>query len=292
MALERPWLIDTHCHIDGPSFDTERGAMLQRMHDKRIFGITIGTTLGNSERAIALAEQHEGLWASVGLHPEHLSSNFHDPEEGEQPEKTFDRERLERIARSSLKVVAIGETGIDLYRIDANRSREEAQAAQEASFIAHMDVAEELGLPVVIHCREALGRLAELLEERLKAGHIFSGVVHSFTGTWEEAERLIGLGCYIALNGIVTFPPKKTADPARSLDRTIKQIPLDRLLLETDSPFLAPVPHRGERNEPTWVEDVAQYVAGVRGIELDELARITTANAARLFRLLVKELIQ
>ncbi|MBP9762150.1 TatD family hydrolase [Patescibacteria group bacterium] len=283
MALEKPWLIDTHCHIDGPSFDAERPALLQRMQDKRIFGITIGTTLGNSERAITLAEQHEGIWASVGLHPEHLSSSFHDPEEGERAEKTFDRERLERIARSSSKVVAIGETGIDLYRIDADRPREEAQAAQESSFIAHLEVAEALGLPVVIHCREALGRLAELLEERLKAGHVFSGVVHSFTGTLEEAERLLGLGCYIALNGIATFPPKKTADPARSLDRTIERIPLDRLLLETDSPFLAPVPHRGERNEPTWVEDVATYIAEKRGIPLDLLAKTTTDNAYRLF---------
>ncbi len=285
MALERPWLVDTHCHIDGPGFAPEREALLQRLREKKIWAITIGTTLTSSERAIAFAEQHEGIWASIGLHPEHLSSSFHDPEEGDVPEKTLDHERLERLARSSSKVVAIGETGIDLYRIDADRSREEAQAAQEASFVAHLDVAEMLELPVVIHCREALGRLAELLEERLKAGHVFSGVVHSFTGTWEEAKRLIDLGCYIALNGIVTFPPKKTADPERSLDRTIVTIPLDRLLLETDAPFLAPVPHRGKRNEPTWIEEVARYVAQKRGMEVNELAMVTTQNAVRLFRL-------
>lgn len=289
MALEKPWLIDTHCHIDAPGFAPEREALLQRLRQKRIYGITIGTTLASSERAIAFAERYEGIWASVGLHPEHLSSSFHDPEEGDEPEKVLDRGRLERVARSSLKVVAIGETGIDLYRIDEDRSREEAQRLQEESFIAHMDVAEVLGLPVVIHCREALGRLAEMLEERLKAGHTFSGVVHSFTGTWEEADRLIKLGCYIALNGIATFPPKKTADPARSLDRTIAAIPLDRLLLETDAPFLAPVPYRGKKNEPAWVEEVAKYVAEKRGVSLDELAQITTKNAYRLFTRLHQE---
>lgn len=284
MALGKPWLIDTHCHIDAPAFIPECEALLGRLREKNIFGITIGTTLTSSERAVRFAEEHQDIWASVGLHPEHLSSSFHDPEEGDVLETSLDREKLECLARSSKKVVAIGETGLDLYRVDADRSKEAAQQAQEESFIQHLDVAEALELPVVIHCREALGRLAELIEERLATGHKFAGVVHSFTGTWEEAERLIGLGCYIALNGIATFPPKKTADPERSLDRTIKAIPLDRLLLETDSPFLAPVPYRGKRNEPAWVEEVAKYVASVRGIALDDLALQTTANAYRLFR--------
>lgn len=283
MALATPWLIDTHCHIDFSGYAEEQAAVFERMRQKGIYGITIGTTLSGSERAIAFAEQHDGIWASVGLHPEHLSSSFHDAEEGEEPEYTLDPLRLEKIAASSPKVVAIGETGIDLYRIDEDRSREEAQRAQEASFIVHMDLAERMGLPVVIHCREALGRLAEMIEERLKTGHTFSGVVHSFTGTWEEADRLLRLGCYIALNGIATFPPKKTADPARSLDHTIKNIPLDRLVLETDSPFLAPMPHRGKRNEPSWVEEVARYVAHTRGISIEELAHQTTENAYRLF---------
>ncbi len=283
MALAKPWLIDTHCHIDAPGFIPECEALLGRLREKRIFGITIGTTLASSERAIRFAEQYEGIWASVGLHPEHLSSSFHDPEEGEVLETSLDRARLEELAKSSKKVVAIGETGLDLYRVDADRSKEAAQQAQEEAFIEHLDVAEALELPVVIHCREALRRLAEIIEQRLATGHKFSGVVHSFTGTWEEAERLIGLGCYIALNGIATFPPKKTADPLRSLDRTIQAIPLDRLLLETDSPFLAPVPYRGKRNEPAWVEEVAKYVATVRGISVDELAEQTTNNAYRLF---------
>ncbi len=282
MALAKPWLIDTHCHLDFGNYADDQAAVLERLREKRIYGITIGTSLAGSERAIQFAEQHEGVWASVGLHPEHLSSSFHDEEEGET-EHELDVARLERIAFSSPKVVAIGETGIDLYRIDEDRSREEAQRLQEESFVVHMNVAEKLGVPVVIHCREALGRLAEMIEDRLKTGHVFAGVVHSFTGTWEEAERLLKLGCYIALNGIATFPPKKTADPARSLDRTIIAIPLDRLLLETDAPFLAPVPHRGQRNEPAWVEDTAKYVAEKRGIALDELAQITTENAYRLF---------
>lgn len=285
MALISPKLVDTHCHLHAPSYKPELPVLLQHIQDEQMWVITIGTNLSSSEQAIALAEAHEGIWASVGLHPEHLSSSFHDPDEGEIPEHSLDVERLRQLARSSPKVVALGETGLDLFRIDEGRSREEAQRDQEASFVAHLDIAEELSLPVVIHCREALGRLAEIIEERLKNNHPFSGVVHSFTGTWEEAERLIKLGCYIALNGIATFPPKKTADPARSLDRTILNIPLERLLLETDAPFLAPVPYRGKRNEPAWVSEVAKYVALKRGVELEVLQKVTTENAQRLFNL-------
>ena len=288
MALDltsHPWLVDTHCHLHFPKSYPDVVEVYARMRSKNLWGITVGTMLDNSAKAIAYAEAHEGIWASVGLHPEHLSSSYHDPDEGDVVETTVDSEALRTLAQSSKKVVAIGETGLDLYRVDEGRAPADAQRAQEEAFVIHLDIAAELGLPVIIHCREALGRLAEILEARFAQGCIFSGVVHSFTGTWEEAERLLACGCYIALNGIATFPPKKTADPMRSLDRTIVAIPLDRLLLETDAPFLAPIPHRGQRNEPAHIEHIARYIAEKRGISFDEMARMTTENALRLFKL-------
>lgn len=280
-----PYLIDTHCHLHFPPYDTDRADVLVHLSEKNIWGITIGTSLQNSERGIALAEMHEGIWATVGLHPEHVTSDFHDEQEGETHEQQLDVGRLRSLARSSPKIVGIGETGLDYYRIDEGRDPVEARKLQEEAFLAHLRVAAELDLPLVIHCREALTRLAELLHEERLAGRSVRAVVHSFTGTWEEAEPLLALGCFIAVNGIATFPLRKTQRPEQAIDRTIERIPLDRLLVETDAPYLAPAPYRGKRNEPAWVEEVAKHVAHVRHVSLEEIAQQTTENALRLFRL-------
>lgn len=257
------------------------------MHERHVWGITIGTSVNNSKQAIAFAEKHEGIWATVGLHPEHLTSDHHDEDEGSI--ETIDlatlADDLEQLARSSKKVVGIGETGLDYYRVDEGRNAEEARQVQKTSFLTHLDVARRLDLPVVIHCREALGDLATIVQAEVGAGRTVRGVVHSFTGTWEEARPLLDLGLFIAVNGIATFPPRKGSSPEQSIDRTIERIPLDRLLLETDAPYLAPTPHRGKRNEPAYVEEVAKHVAKVRGMSLDAIAEATTHNAITLFRL-------
>lgn len=279
-----PYLIDTHCHVHFPAYQEDGEAVVERLREKQIWGVTIGTSLKDSERAIAFAEAHEHFWATVGLHPEHFTSDFHDEQEGEVQEHALDVERLRSLAKSSLKVVGIGETGLDYFRIDEGRDATEARRIQEESFLQHLRVAQELDLPLVIHCRNALVRLAELLQQEQAEGRIIRAVVHSFTGTWEEAKPLLDLGCFIAVNGIATFPLRKTQLPEQSIDRTIERMPLNRLLLETDAPYLAPAPHRGKRNEPAWVEEVAKHVAKVRGITLAEVAMQTTQNAQRLFR--------
>jgi TatD DNase family protein len=279
-----PFLVDTHCHLHFPPYDEDREAVLLRMREKNIIGITIGTALENSERGIAFAEAEEGIWATVGLHPEHVTSHHLDPAEGSVRESSVDGERLRRLARSSPKVVAIGETGLDYYRMDEGQG-EQGKRAQEKEFLAHVQVAQELDLPVVIHCRDALTRLAELIQDEATAGRSVTGVVHSFTGTWDEAKPLLDLGLSIAVNGIATFPLRKTQNPETAINRTIERIPSDRLLLETDAPYLAPAPYRGKRNEPAWVEEVAKHVAQVRRMSLDEVARMTTENATRLFKL-------
>ncbi len=281
----KPYLIDTHCHLHFPSYEHDRDEVLAHLREKNIWVITIGTSLTNSEKGIAFAESLSGIWISVGLHPEHLTSDFHDENEGEVQESSLDVVRLKMIAQSSKKVVAIGETGIDFIRIDEGRERNEAQRAQEESFLQHLAVAHELNLPLAIHCRKALPRLAELLQQGFSAGRKVTGVVHSFTGTWEEAKRLLDLGMYIAVNGIITFPPRKNSKPEDAINCTLERIPLDRLLLETDAPYLAPIPFRGKRNEPAYVEEVAKYVARVRGLALEEVAEMTTNNAIQLFKL-------
>lgn len=277
-------LVDSHCHLTFPSYTTDLEDVMARMRAREVAGITIGTSLANSEIALAFAAQRKNIWASVGLHPEHITSSFIDEEEGAVHEQDIDVARLRELATRP-KCVAIGETGLDYYRIDEDRDREHAKQEQERVFRAHIRVAQELDLPVVIHCREALTRLAEIVQETHAAGKPMRGVVHSFTGTWEEAKPLLDLGLYIAVNGISTFPLRKTQRPEDAINATIERVPLDRLLVETDAPFLAPAPHRGKRNEPTFVEHVAEHVAHVRRAPLSDIERATTENAARLFRL-------
>lgn len=279
----KPFLIDTHCHLHFPAFAQDRGEALARMRAERIAAVTIGTSLDTSRQGITFAEEAEDVWCTVGLHPEHLTSDYQDPNEGPTGERAVDRAALVALARSSKKVVALGETGLDWYRLDG--SAEEGKVKQEAAFQEHLSAAHELDLPLVIHCRDALTRLAEILQAEVAAGRKQRGVVHSFTGTWEEAEPLLELGFFLALNGIATFPAKKGADPMRSLDRVIERIPLDRLVLETDAPYLAPGSKRGKRNEPAYVKEVAEHVAKVRGVGLEAVAEQTTDNAIKLFRL-------
>jgi len=279
-----PRLIDSHCHLHFPAYGAEREAVLARMREADIQAITVGTTAETSKNAIAFAETNEGVWATVGYHPEHFTSAYHDEAEGDAG--SYSIERIAEIARSSKKVVAIGETGLDFYRIDEGRNREEAIALQEKGFREHIALARELDLPVVIHCRDALTRLAEIVQDEKEKGWNARAVVHCYTGTWEEAKPLLELGLHLSFTGVITFPPKKTDDPAKSTHRVIEQMPLDRILVETDAPWLTPVPHRGKQNEPTYVEFVVQQIATLRGMDVGALSRQTVENTQKLFRLI------
>lgn len=279
-----PLLIDTHCHIHFPAFDANRDELMARLRERDMWAITIGTGSKNSVNGIAFAEAHDGIFATVGLHPDHVTSDYHDHNEGEKPEDSITAERLIEIARSSKKCVAIGECGLDWYRLSADMNELAAQQAkQEVIFHEHLKAARELDLPLVIHCREALPRLAEILKACHAEGWKPRGVVHSFTGTWVQAQPLLDLGFHLGINGIATFPPKKDQDPETVLNRVIERMPLGQLVLETDAPYLAPVPHRGEQNEPAHVQLVAEHVAKMRGIPVDEVAKVTTENARKLF---------
>lgn len=276
--------VDTHCHLHFPVYDQDREAVLARLTESGGAAIAIGTSLANSRSAIALAERVSNVWATVGLHPSHVTHPHHDENEGMVEERDVSFEALKALVESSPRVVAVGEAGLDTYRIPPEE-QEAALAQQLRVFETHLNVAETLDLPVVIHCREALGELNTFLRRRQNEGHRDRCVLHSFTGTWAEAEPLLEIGCFIALNGIVTFPPRKNTPPETWLDLVAKNVPSDRLLLETDAPYLAPIPHRGERNEPAYVLATAAYLAKVRNQPLEDLLAVATRNAIGFFRL-------
>lgn len=281
--IVKPYLIDSHCHLHFPAYAEDGEAVLARMREKNIWGLTVGTTIATSRSAVQYAEAHQGIWAVVGYHPEHFSSSFHDEAEGDADRYSI--EEIAVVARSSKKVVAIGETGLDFFRIDEDRNREQAQNDQERGLREHLSLAHAADLPVVIHCREALGRLAEIIQSEQDRGVRCRGVVHCFTGSWEEAKPLLDLGFFLSFSGVVTFPVKTIQSAEAHVHRVIERMPLERMLIETDAPYLTPVPHRGEKNEPAHVVHVAQKIAQLRLKTEEEIARQTTENAIELFHL-------
>lgn len=278
-----PFLVDSHCHIHFPPYDADRADVLGRMKENDIWGVTVGTTIGTSKRAVEFADKTDGVWATVGYHPEHFTSTYHDEAEGDAG--VYSIHELEKVARSSKKVVAIGETGLDFFRMDEGRDIEEGRARQEKGLREHIALARRLDLPVILHCRDALMRLAEIIQDEQTTHGPVRGVVHCFTGTWAEAKPLLDLGLHLSFTGIVTFPIKKTQDPEARVHRVIERMPLEQMLIETDAPYLTPVPHRGERNEPAYVEFVAQKIAELRQEALENIAKLTTTNARVLFQL-------
>jgi TatD DNase family protein len=261
-------LLDSHTHIDMREFDADRDHVLQRARDAGVAAvIDIGIDIASSEAAIALAEKHSDVFATVGIHP-HDASKVTDAAIG----------RLEVLAKHP-KVVAIGETGLDFYR---NRS---SKASQVEAFKNHLELASKSGLPLVIHSRNANDAVFEILREWVTGRKIESrpvGVLHCFSGDAELGKKYIDMGFLIAFDGPVTYPKSSAAGVA-------KEIPLDKMLIETDCPFLSPQVHRGKRNEPSYVSYVAEKIAEVKGVSAKSVADVTSANAIRLFRLPIKQ---
>ena len=281
-------LFDTHCHVQFHSYKNDIDEVIKRTLDKGVFMITVGTQSDTSRTAIEIAERYDGVWASIGLHPYHL----HEQEFADENEtihtrtEKFDLDLFRKLAQDP-KCVAIGEFGLDYFHMPPNVSREEVIREQKETVRAQFDLATEMNLPVIIHCRDAYEDQLEMVEEYVKAGKLARrGVVHCFVGTQEIADKFIALGFYISFTGILTFPPRKDEkgeDGLSPIQRIAKNVPLERLLVETDAPYLTPVPHRGERNEPWMVQFVAEKIAELKGIDVEEVARVTTGNAKRLF---------
>ncbi len=255
--------VDSHAHIDGEEFDADRDEVVARARAAGVRAIlNVGTGDphgGNFERAAALAEKYEGVYAAAGVHP-HDAKLYDDAAE----------RRLLEVLRGSVRVVALGEIGLD-YHYD-NSPRE----VQREVFARQLRLAREEGLPVIIHSREADEETVEILRRELE-GSGTKGVMHCFGGGPELAEAALALGFCISFAGNVTF--KK----AEALREVAAVVPPERLLVETDCPYLAPVPHRGRRNEPAYVVETARFLAELRGVSPEEMGRVTSENFARLF---------
>ena len=265
MKHPRAILIDSHAHLDAKAFDSDRPEVIQRAWEAglgAVITVAVGEDLSEIEAAVALAGEHENVFATVGVHP-HDARKIEPGWYGQ----------IKALARHP-KVVGIGETGLDHHYMHSPK------AAQREAFEKFLRMGRETGLPVVIHTREADEEtLSVLREAREEGGEPLSGVVHCFSGDYALARQVLDLGLHISFTGVITFPK---AEPLREV---VKKIPLEKVLLETDCPYLAPAPFRGRRNEPARVVHVAETVAEVLGRPIEEVARITTGNAVRLFRL-------
>lgn len=252
-------LVDSHCHLNYKGLIEDQ---LQVIARARAAGVTtmlnISTRESEWDSVIATASRDPNIWATVGIHPHEADAH-----------PDVDTERL--IARSAHpKVIGIGETGLDYYYDHSDRDQ------QKTSFRSHIEAARETGLPLIVHTRDAEDDTAAILSAEMGKG-AFSGVIHCFTASADFAEKALALGLYISLSGIVTFKN------AKDLQATAITIPEDRLLIETDAPFLAPVPHRGRTCEPAFVADTARFISGLRGISVERLQEITSRNFFTLF---------
>lgn len=286
--------VDSHCHVHFRGYKEEQEALIKKTLESGVFMVTVGTERETSQEAIEVAEAHEGVFATVGLHPEHtIKQTFFDENELTElkPAEIFDVSYYRSLAQSK-KCVAIGECGLDYYRIPETVDRAEAITKQKQAVLAQFDLANELDLPVVVHCRDAYVDQIAINQEYIDAGKLACrGVIHCFAGSLEIARVLVAQGFYLGFTGVITFPPRKTdllIDGLTEIQRVIREIPLDRILIETDSPFLTPVPFRGKRNEPSYVKYVAEKIAQIRQITLEEVEQATTENAKRLFQLSIE----
>lgn len=252
-------MIDSHCHLNYKGLVEDQDAIIARAHAAGVTGmLNISTREREWADIIATAERNPNIWASVGIHPH---------EADEHPE--IDAERLIAAAHHP-KVVGIGETGLDYYYDHSDRER------QQASFRSHIIASRKTGLPLIIHTRDAEEDTLSILREEMEKG-AFPALIHCFTASGAFADAALELGLFISISGIVTFKN------AKDLQESAARLPLERLLIETDSPFLAPVPHRGKSCEPAFVADTAQFLANLRGESVEQLTSVTQANFFALF---------
>ena len=252
-------LIDTHSHLHDPVFDPDRDSVIQRARQAGVdLMITIGTDLATSQKAVELAQQYNFIYATVGVHPHEVKTLQDDSYQA-----------LEELAKQP-KVVAYGEVGLDYYYMHSPKD------LQQKHFREQVRLARSLGLPLVIHTREAPEDTLTVLKEE-KAEEI-GGVFHCYTGDLATAKAALNMGFFISFSGILTFP--KTME----LQAVAREIPVESLLVETDCPYLAPIPYRGKRNEPAYVRHVAERLAQIKALPYEELAQMTSQNARQLFK--------
>jgi len=286
-----PKLIDTHSHVNFNSFKDDWNQTLSNTLDSDIWVINVGSQASTSKRAVEIANKYnEGIYASVGLHPTHLFETHVDIEEASanftSRKEDFDINFYKKLAQDK-KVVAIGEMGLDYHFLPENINKEEGVAKQKLVFRQGLDLADELNLPIIIHSRDTHDDIQTILKEYKDANKLKRcGVIHCYTGTWEEAKKYLELGFLISFTGIITFEPKgKNKEKQEALLEVVKNTPLDKIMIETDAPYLAPAPYRGKKNEPLYVRYVAEFIAKIKNINFEEVANTTTKTAKSFFNI-------
>ena len=292
--MPTPKLFDVHTHTQFIAFRDDAALVIERAFQQGVWLVNVGTQKNTSEDAVKIAERYaEGVYATVGLHPIHIEKSYHDSQELGVPslssfsnsrelenkrsggftsrEEKFDYEYYKKLASHS-KVVAIGECGLDYYRLGPD-TREK----QEKAFIQQIELAHELKKPLMIHCRNAFTDLIKILDSKFQILNSPPGIVHFFSGTKEEARKLLDMGFSFSFGGVITF--------ARDYNEAVKHIPLERILLETDAPYVAPVPYRGKRNESAYIVVIAKKIAELKKLSFEEIAAKTTDNARNLFEI-------
>jgi len=269
--------IDIHGHLNFVAYDTDRDEVIKRTLEKDVAIVTVGTQYDTSKFAVDLAQKNEAMFAIIGLHPIHTSRSHHDEQELGEGNKEFtsrgeiiDPNRYLELARNS-KTVGIGECGLDYYRIEPDLENKQVKA-----FETMIDIANEVNKPLMLHIRNGTNRSAyldayKIIKDRAKV----RGDLHFFAGSIEEAKPFLDLGYYFSFTGVITF--------ARNYDEIIRYIPLDRIMSETDCPYVSPVPFRGKRNEPANVIEVVKWIAKIKGIDEEEVRKQVISNAEQFF---------
>ena len=256
-------LIDSHTHAQFPQFDKDRDEVIKRALDNGVWMVNAGSDKKNSAQAIELANKYEeGVYAAVGLHPTEITVSG------------WDYEFFKTLAKDK-KAVAIGECGLEYFR--GKGENEADKQKQKELLVKHILLAKEFEKPLIVHCREAFGDLIDIFVSQKTNLNDLPGIIHFFTGTLADAKRLLDMGFYFTFGGLITFN--------RDFDEIIQFIPLDRLLVETDAPYVAPEPYRGKRNEPAYVVEVAKKLAEIKRVSFEEVCEQTTVNAKKIFEI-------
>lgn len=254
--------IDIHCHLDFKDYEPDKKEVLKRMKEGEVGAINIGTDLESSKIAVEIAEQNENVWACIGVHPN-------------DEQKSFDEKDFEELVKSK-KVVAIGECGLDWFRMPTDKAEEKNN--QTKLFESQINFALKHNKPLMLHCRDSYDDVLDILESYKKEnGESLRGNSHFFAGNVEQAKRFLDIGFTLSFTGVVTF--------TNDYDEVIRYLPSDSIMSETDAPFVSPVPHRGKRNEPSFVIEVVKKIAEIRGENLDKMSEILVENAKRMFGL-------
>ena len=268
---------DAHTHVNFVAYKDDTDATIARAKEAGVGMNIVGTQLDTSRAAVALAEQYDTVWATIGLHPIHTTKSYHDTKElGEGGKEftsrgeIFDAAAYETLGTSE-RVIAIGECGLDYFRID-----ESTKGAQSEAFIQQIELANRLEKPLMLHIRNAYEDALEILKAHAKV----RGDVHFFAGDWAIARQFLDLGFTLSFTGVITF--------THDYDEVVKNTPLDMLLCETDAPYVTPAPHRGKRNEPAYVEYVVRRIAGIHGEPFEAVAEQLLRNAERVFKIRLK----